>query len=60
MVFVCTDFSSSLLVPEAHISVWTTFPQVRDFWSGSWSSSEFLFLFQEKMVLPLGRGCCLL
>ncbi len=56
MVLVCIAFSSSLLPPVTRISVRTVFPQVRDFLSGSWSSSELLFLFHEKMVLSLRRS----
>ena len=56
VVLVHFVFSISLLAPAALISVRTVFPHVRDFLSGSWSSSEFLFLFHEKMVLPLGRS----
>lgn len=58
VVLVSFTFSISLLAPAALISVRTVFPHVRDFVSGSWSSSEFLFLFffHEKMVLPLGRS----
>ena len=56
VVLVSIAFSISLLASVALISVWTVFPHVRDFFSGSWSSFEFLFLFHEKMVLPLGRS----
>ena len=55
MVLVLTVFSNSLLPPTVRISVRTAFPQVRDFLSGSWSSAGLLFLFQEKIVFPLGR-----
>ena len=47
-------FSISLLATTALISVRTTLPHVRDVFSGSWSSFEFLFLFHEKIVLALG------
>ena len=56
VVLVSIAFSISFLAPEALISVRTAFPHVRDFFSGSWSSFEFLFLFHEKLVLPLGSS----
>ena len=54
VVLVSIAFSISFLDPTALITVRTAFPHVRVFFSGSWSSFEFLFLFHENMVLPLG------
>jgi hypothetical protein len=54
LVLVSIAFSISFLAPVALISVRSVFPHVRVFFSGSWSSVEFLFFFHEKMVLPLG------
>jgi hypothetical protein len=54
LVLVFIAFSISFLAPAALISVRTVFPHVRVFFSGSWSSVEFLFFFHENMVLPLG------
>ncbi len=54
VVLVSIAFSFSFLAPTALIDVRTVFPHVRVFFSGSWSSVEFLFLFHENMVLPLG------
>ena len=56
VVLVLTDFSSPLRPPATRIAVWTVFPQVCDFLPESWSSSGFLFWFQEKIVLPLGMS----
>ena len=54
LVLVSIAFSISFLAPAALISVRAAFPHVRVFFSGSWSSVEFLFFFHENMVLPLG------
>ena len=54
VVLVFIAFSISFLAPAALISVQTAFPHVRVFFSGSWSSVEFLSFFHENMVLPLG------
>ncbi len=54
VVLVSIAFSISFLESAALIDVRTVFPHVRVFFSGSWSSVEFLFLFHENMVLPLG------
>ncbi len=40
--------------PGACGSHCVAFPHMRVFFPGSWSSVEFLFLFHENMVLPLG------
>ena len=53
-VLVSLAFSISFLAPASLIAVRTAFPHLRVFFPGSWSSVEFLFLFHENMVLPLG------
>ena len=52
VVLVSIAFSISFLAPAVLIAVWAALPQVRVFFSGSWSSVGFLF--HENIVLPLG------
>ena len=55
-VVVCIAFSSSFRPPAALISARTALLHVRDFLLGAWSSPGSPFLFQVKIVLPLGRS----
>ena len=50
VVVVSIDFSISFLVSTALIPVRDALPHVRVFFSGSWSSVEFLFLFHDSVV----------